>query len=274
MKKISLLLVFAMISATIIAQSPVKFTDLTEATDQSSEASFKINYQAPGIQFNFAGFGEAPLSVPCNADLYEEVFEDFTNNLIGPANVAGCGNDVLDCTTTDICYAAGGVECGFTVTGLDGGGGGELVLLTTGFLGAAIDFVGPNFFVDNFDVAFDEPTNRFAMDLASAFGGDDVLLNVYDDGGALVLAGVLTLPSVATPGQLEVFTSGPAFLSRAEFIDVTPAASALMGGLTWCRPLPPTVPTMGEWAIISLAIMLVIVGVVSMRQTETEAYVA
>jgi hypothetical protein len=90
--------------------------------------------------------------------------EDFASTLVGGASVC-TGTPPLSSATSDGCFAAGNLISGFNADVTANGGSDLYVLLTTGFLGAPFNAIGPNSFSDHLDLNFTTPTNAVAFDL-------------------------------------------------------------------------------------------------------------
>jgi hypothetical protein len=113
-------------------------------------------------------------------------FEDFTGTNVGPAAVGDCPPP-LDNGTDDACFPPGGVIAGFrlnvVVTCPPGVGDGHYVVVTSGFMGAPFNAVGPFFFCDSTVLVFDPPVNAVGFDLLELANPYTASIDVFDAAG-------------------------------------------------------------------------------------------
>lgn len=191
--------------------------------------------------------------------------ETFAGNLIGANNV--CSDfPPLDDTTNDACFAAGGVIPGFQLDIIPSGGSGQYVLLTAPFLGIGITAVGPNTFTEDTIVRFDPPVNAVGFDMV----GDLITpvaanIDFYDAADQL-------LGSAVANGSINGTFFGATSdtpIARIEMLEPM-GGGELFGNLTFGPVAPPVptieVPTLGQYGLAALLLLLVGTGVFYLRR--------
>jgi len=128
-------------------------------------------------------FNDRVLFVATGATLVQE---NFDGSLVAPNNV--CANTpALNSTTNDTCFATGGVVAGQELDVIVDGGGGNYVILTTGFLGVTADVVGPSSFTDHAVWRFDPPVTAVGFDVVGdLIAAVNVDINIFDVGGNML----------------------------------------------------------------------------------------
>lgn len=209
--------------------------------------------------FDAAGGGEFPV----------ETFDGGTIDG-GPTN---CG-PVIDSATAGGCFGVGDVIDGFqiiaTVPAPTRGGGGDLIGLPGGFLGAGqpTDVVGANAFGDVTNLSFSPPVTAAGMDVyVGAPAAGDVVIEAFSGGSSL---GSFTITTTAT--DQPVFAG---LVSAAPFDELTitgvGGGGELIDDLTFGTPLPgaTAVPTLGFAGILALLLAIGIAGVLARRSLRT-----
>jgi len=258
--------------ALSIATAQSSWTEVTTAPTQSGEAKLEILSQSQPFTATIAPFeAESHGPVSCDPATSMTLFEDFSNNLIGDNSVSNCA-PVFDCNTDDVCFAPNGIQCGFTITNIqDGSPINELGLLTTGQFGSALNFVGPFWFSDDFVLTLDAPSPDVSFDFASFFGDELVDLDISDEFGNPIGIIQVTTTTLDMPTAITISAVG-GNIGEITFRDFDLNVGMVISDLSFC--VPPTVPTLGEWAIICLGLMMLIFGVVYISASSKEVVTA
>lgn len=195
------------------------------------------------------------------------VSEDFQSTLIGVGGIGFCGATLND-VTDDACYSPGSVESGFELSVVSGG---DLVVLGEDFLGAPHPaFVGPVSFADDMLLSFSNPINVGCIEYVEGVNPPGLPFQVELFGASGSLGVFDGVTNGITPVTICFIASED--VSSATIVD--DGAGGLLSGLTFgtCEPIPvePTtaIPTMGEWGLMSLGLIFMILGVISVRQRE------
>lgn len=192
--------------------------------------------------------------------------ESWSNTLLGPNSVLGC-DLILNNLTNDGCFAPGGIVAGIELASIDFTG---TVIATTGFVGVPSNAVGPNNFVDNAVINFTLPANSVAFEFITPLDvPTDFIVEFFGASGSLGVA------TVTSNGNTPVFFGAIASenITSIVFDDQGMAAAELFTNISFdlCEEEPEEVvvapiPTMGEWGLMVLGIMLLIFGLVAVNQ--------
>ncbi|NIM49029.1 MAG: hypothetical protein GTO22_07190 [Gemmatimonadales bacterium] len=105
--------------------------------------------------------------------------EDWEGSNVPANSVQSCAGP-FNSATNNACYSTGAILDGISAEAI---GAGEMVVLTTGFLGVSSTVVGPNFFADDTDIKF--PNNNVSavgMDLLDPFGPATLDVEIFGPG--------------------------------------------------------------------------------------------
>ncbi|MFC3192847.1 hypothetical protein ACFODZ_01210 [Marinicella sediminis] len=191
--------------------------------------------------------------------------EDFSNTLIGPSDVGGCG-PVINSTTASACFNAGAVIDGFNV---NTEAAGDVVVLTVGFNGITSNAVGADTFTDVTQITFPGgDVQGVGFDAYIGFTPADLTISAFDASDALigsyVVSGIGALPDSRFTG----FTS-PVPISRVTLQtagDGGDLLSNLIFGGTQPLGPPPAVNALSTPATILLLLSMLVMGSVLVRR--------
>jgi hypothetical protein len=162
--------------------------------------------------------------------------------MTGAGNVC-TGYSPLDATNVGSCFGSGEILSGieFNTSTVD-----DYVLLTTGFLGAPFNVVGPNTFTDDSQFIFDPPVSAVGMDLVLGLVGSPTVLNIdiFDENGALLASTTSPSPAVAL-SFWGVSSDTP--IGKIEFSSTDSAGAELFGNIAFGSYAPVPV---SNWAIV------------------------
>ena len=181
--------------------------------------------------------------------------EDMSNALVADFGIETCGT-LINNASNDACFATGGFAAGVDVT-TDVNN--VLVVLGTGFFGAPSPALGANSFSENLVLTFTTPVNAVSFEVLDLATTNDVEVEAFGASGSL---GTFTVPA---PGGTEAFV-GIIGSEDITSVVLTSPGGELITSLSFGSCSVEIVPTMGEWALISLGLILMIFGVVAVRQ--------
>ena len=196
--------------------------------------------------------------------------EDFEDTLVGPNTVGTCPGPISS-EISDVCYAAGALLPGFTMSSVGDGLGSEfIVAITPNFLGVTNVAAGSNSFDDDTVIAFDPTVTSVAMNIVSLNTNGDLDILVYGIGNVLLGSTTVSMPLGATPTFVGIQSVSP--ILRVELDDDGGSVSELLYDLSFgeCTPFR-NVPTLSEWGLIAMAALLGIVGFMVIRRRQIAA---
>ena len=199
--------------------------------------------------------------------------ETWSNTLVTPGNLGFC-DLILSSQTNDACFAPGGIVEGVELTTNNLGG---FVVLGTGAFGVPSPGVGPVAFADDLVITFTQPVNSASFELIWPLGTgvEDFSVEVFGASGSL--------------GSTIITSNGviPVFLGTLASENITSIVISDMGGgfgelltslsFDLCEEAPEDVapiPTMGEWGLMVLGIMLLIFGLVAVNQKRSTVHIS
>ena len=186
--------------------------------------------------------------------------EDFSLTNVPPGAITACPPP-FNSTTNNACFSPGDIVDGISMDVIIAGGGGQGVVIGVGALGNPDPWVGPNSFIDN---------SRWDMTLAIGAWGADFFcpisaatmnIEVFDTGGA-------SLGTSSTPCG-----AGGNFWGVISTVDI--------GNITVTDPTGTGelyanvefgaggVPTMPDWAMIALLVVLLAIPAVLLRRRQS-----
>lgn len=181
--------------------------------------------------------------------------EPFLSSLVGPASLCTDFAPLNSTTLPDNCFAAGELAAGFTLN-MDPPNE-DYVYLTTGFLGAPFEIIGPNAFADDLYLYFDN-ANAIGFDLVGDLVGPvTVSIEIYSGPNLL---GTTTAIGSATGLFWGVTSTDP--ITEIRLIGTTGSDGELIGHLQFGTYA--AIPTLGTIGMISLFTLLMLGGVVLM----------
>jgi len=182
------------------------------------------------------------------------VTDDLFSSLVGP-NAICTDFFPVSSATNDLCFATGDLLPGYQLNGLPVAD--DYAFLTTGFLVAPTNVIGPNTFVDDSEFTFSPAVDAFGAYLYALAGPVDATIDLYDAGGVLLAS---TLVSGSAAGQYFGFTSSNRQIARVVVTDAA-GGGELFGTLEFGNfaPVAP-IPTMSSWSLYLLIGLLGLVG--------------
>jgi len=192
------------------------------------------------------------------------VTENFDGSLIGPAEVCSW-TAPLNSLTNDSCFATGGVVAGQELDIIVSGGGGNYVILTSGFLGVSTDAVGPSSFVDDAVFNFNPPVTAVGFDVIGDLTGSvNLNVEIFDDNGNSL---GITTASGSNPGTFFGVTSSIP-IGRIETVEPNGNgelfSDLVFGNLSFGPP--PVVPTLGQLSLLLLSLVMAGFAVIFIRR--------
>lgn len=189
------------------------------------------------------------------------------NTLVGPFGLAICEDEVSS-TTNNSCYASNALAQGFTLSSTIG----PLLIIGSGLFNP-IDpaFIGPDDFGSDMIISFQTPTNVGCFEFAQLAlpVGNPVIVEVFGSSGSL---GVLnSIDNGLTPTTI-------CFVASENITSISISDGGLAGLLSslsfgLCESIAPAIsaiPTLGEWGLMSLGLLFIIVGVVSIKRRQLQ----
>lgn len=195
------------------------------------------------------------------------VLEDFSSSLVPDDNV--CLNmEIPWSTTANSCFGEGDLSSGYSLTTEDGQG---LILFTQGGpFSLTSNAVGPSDPEDrDLSINFSTPVNSVSFDLLSPEEDADFRVEVFGASGLLDIEGV----SVAAGSSAFVGAIAAENITRIVIEDIESSGYAqLISNLSFdlCTAAPTTaepIPTIGEWGIICLGLLIITFGLVAVKKT-------
>lgn len=249
--------------ATMASAASVAYTSYTEIGQAIADNTFVPDVKAksgPAVPIQQAITGSFPSRAGFDAAYPGAPLEDFADTLI-PDNGLGAFFSPLNSSSDNGSYTPGAIMDGISIGAI--GGDGDMVVLTTGFLGVPSAMVGPNSFAANTEIIFSE-NNVFAvgMDifLPLVSGTADIEISVYGPGNALQ-----DTFSFASDPDGE-FLGIVADLPIRRIVLSTPNGE-LIDNLSFALA-PYSIPTLSEWGIIVLTLSLLGIGVFVLRRRQ------
>ena len=196
--------------------------------------------------------------------------ETWSNTLTTPGNLGFC-DLILSSQTNDACFAPGGIVEGIELTTNNFGG---FVVLGTGAFGAPSPAVGPLAFADDLVITFTQPVNSASFEFIWPLGpAADFSVEVFGASGSLGSA------VVTSNGATPVFVGALASENITSIVisDMGQVLGELLTSLSFdlceeaAEDIAP-IPTMGEWGLMVLGIMLLIFGLVAVNQKRSTVH--
>ncbi len=182
MTRFSLLAALAVLALTVLPQQALAQTSYTEAGAMGAiatpfDAPPSTHSALPGLTFytDRSAFDAVAGPLP---------LETFEGSNVPPGDVLSCLAP-LDSATNDACYSTGAVIDGFRLELLNPDP--EIldyVVLAPGFFGASSTYVGPNTFVDDAELFFDDEPNAVGFDIGTITAAT-FTIEIFGAGGSL-----------------------------------------------------------------------------------------
>lgn len=199
-------------------------------------------------------YGDRATFDAANPDLPCEDWEDFSDVLLGCDAPANSGTSCL-----------GGYNVGDILPGLEvdcaansGPGALGLVINPAGFDGNASIQFGSNFFDDNTIINLTPAVGAIGFEVACHFGSPSVNVDVYDGTGTLVASITSACANAGT--FLGMDTSSPNGIGSITINDPSGVSVESLDNV--CFGSAGTVPTMPNWAMIALLVILLAISTV------------
>jgi len=263
-KKHTLFIALSVLSFSIYGQkiSELDFSSFVEARGIPTIPNLNViptsgvDFYMDATSFEGACTAEENLSVTL-------VDAGLQNTLVGPFGLGICSTQVSS-TTNNECYTTGALEPGFTLSATVG----DLLVIGSGLFNPVDPaFIGPDLFESDMRIDFQQATNLGCFDFAELLlpVGNAVTVEIFGASGSL---GVLnTIDNGLNP--ITICFAASENITSITISDVGSAGllSSLSFGL--CESTEVTViPTMGEWGLMSLGLLLLIIGIVEVKQKQ------
>ena len=187
--------------------------------------------------------------------------EDFSGTIVAANTVLGCTPGSLDSTTNNTCFATGGVAPGFTLSA-DNDPAEDLAVATPPQFGLASVSVAPNTLTDDTRLDFTLPNSAVSFELVSPLSDEAYVIEAYDDTGASL--GTTTVNATGVPAFFGV--TSPLGISRIVIRSVIGTGGELISNLQFGAYVPKAVPTINEFGIFSLILILMMTGLLLKRK--------
>jgi hypothetical protein len=194
--------------------------------------------------------------------------EDFESSPVLPGDLEYCDEPINDVSNN--CFIAGDLIPGFSLSTFEGIRAGcsvdecPMVILGAGLIGGNTDIVvGPNYLNDTYLITFDPPVSAAGMDFFSTGETFDIVIT---DGNGMTTMTTAAASLTGTFWGVEC----PEMVASIQLISSI-GVSELIDNLEFGVNAPP-IPTIGEWGIICLSILLMIGGLLAFRTRDKYAF--
>ena len=187
--------------------------------------------------------------------------EDFSGTSVPPNSALSCGAP-FNSSTNNACFTPGAIVDGISVDVVVLVGLGNGVVLTPPIFGVPNVAVGPNQFGNDMRIDFTVLVDAFGADLICPFGPFTFNLEIFGSGGSLG-----TTTAVCGAGGNFWGVDSTEAITSIRFSPSVPAAEEgeLIMNAEFGQAEPP-VPTMPDWAIVALLVVLLAIPTLLLRR--------
>ncbi len=192
--------------------------------------------------------------------------EDFISTSFTNLGHAGCPGSI-NSATDNLCFNPGDVQEGISIRS-SGESADEFILITQGDFNIPSNGVGPNYFTDNTVIEFSVPVNSIGIEFIAPLHLDSVYtFSAYSSSMTL-----LGSADFSSNGITPVFVGVLSNELISQITITSPGrAGEIITNITYgqCAQLA-SVPTLGQWGLLSLGIVIMIFGVSISKQYSSQ----
>lgn len=246
-----------------VSNAQVNLTDVSPGGDRA-EAQDQLTTQEIIDIGNLRFYTEA---AEFNQECPVLAFEDFEDTDVPPNSTVGCP-EPMNSQSNDLCYAAGALIPGFSITTRNAvTPGSEIVLATPPFMGLTNVAVGANTVNDDTIITFTDTVNSAGLLLVGALGATTVEVEVYGINNTFL--GSIFVDALDPNGTFIGVQATQGIIERIELIENGASNAELMYDLSFglCNfSTTRAIPTLSEWGLIAMVGIIGIVGLIAIRK--------